>query len=375
MKKHFLLVLVIMLVLSFGITASAGSVNKGYQELLGLSGQLYKTEYDSTYEEQLESILSKEITRFIVSEKVVNIKDSGDSEFVDAIVEYVDGSFQNVSPYVNWKSLDTNVVFADQGRILALDKGNTSVIVSFLNFEHQIKVNVSAKKNIEEEILKVNRQNSNDEMSINSTYLREYVTNKAKSMVDISWTPTQNLVGWKAQFTFEKGKTYKGIPYSQTVNQRDEKGFASSLSASDFYTAYTRFDIIMPRYGNDCSGFLSFAWGTSRKTTADFVNGIKDGTYKKVGTYNANNPTTSELLSAYRFLQRGDAVVKSGHTFMIASNNTSTKEVMVYEQTPYRAIYTTWTYDKMANDKYMPFTLHYMDDPIEPYSMPIELEQ
>ncbi|MFN7249873.1 MAG: hypothetical protein ACK4M9_03690 [Anaerobacillus sp.] len=33
------------------------------------------------------------------------------------------------------------------------------------------------------------------------------------------------------------------------------------------------------------------------------------------------------------------------------------------------------TYDKMANDKYMPFTLHYMDSPILPYSMPVELEQ
>lgn len=42
-------------------------------------------------------------------------------------------------------------------------------------------------------------------------------------------------------------------------------------------------------------------------------------------------------------------------------------KVYVYEQTPYRAIYTSWTYDKMATDKYMPFTLPYMDDPIDPY--------
>lgn len=77
--------------------------------------------------------------------------------------------------------------------------------------------------------------------------------------------------------------------------------FVTAMKSADFYDNYTYFDIIMHKYGNDCSGFVSFAWGTSRKTTAN-------------------------------------------------------SKVYVYEQTPYPAIYTNWTYTTMANDGYMPFT-------------------
>jgi len=62
------------------------------------------------------------------------------------------------------------------------------------------------------------------------------------------------------------------------------------------------------------------------------------------------------LKTAYKKLQKGDAVVKSGHTFLIASNDIDNSKIYAYEQTPYNAQYTTWTYEKMANDSYMPFT-------------------
>ncbi len=87
----------------------------------------------------------------------------------------------------------------------------------------------------------------------------------------------------------------------------------------------------MPKYGNDCSGFLSFAWDTTRYTTNDFITGIKNGKFKKVGNYDAYNPLRSDLLSSYDSLQAGDAVVTNGHTFMIARNDSRNKKVYAIE--------------------------------------------
>ncbi|AZT89964.1 hypothetical protein ELD05_04465 [Caldicellulosiruptor changbaiensis] len=94
-----------------------------------------------------------------------------------------------------------------------------------------------------------------------SSNSREDIVNKAKKMVEISWTPKKDLVGWRGNFIFAKGKTYKGIPYSQTEYQKDDTGFLESLNKNDFYDYYTRFGIRMPKYGRDCSAFVSFAWG------------------------------------------------------------------------------------------------------------------
>lgn len=90
--------------------------------------------------------------------------------------------------------------------------------------------------------------------------------------------PTKDLVGWKGQYIFKKNTRYSGIPYSQTEYQKDDAGFKDALSKSDFYDSYTRFGNTMPKYGSDCSGFVSFAWGVPRETTASFVQKIKNGT-------------------------------------------------------------------------------------------------
>ncbi len=39
----------------------------------------------------------------------------------------------------------------------------------------------------------------------------------------------------------------------------------------------------MPMYGNDCSGFVSIAWGIERTDTATFIEGMKKGRFKKKG--------------------------------------------------------------------------------------------
>ena len=189
---------------------------------------------------------------------------------------------------------------------------------------------------------------------------RSAIVKKAKDMVEISWTPKKDLNGWNYTGYFRADKPQKGIPYSQTFYQKDDIGFKSALANnSDFYDTYKIGSNLMPKYGNDCSGFVSFAWGLQRKTTYDFVNGIKNGTYDKVGSYDANSPKTTELEKAYKKLKAGDAVVYRnngyGHTFIIASNDKNSYRVYVYEQTDYCASYKSHSYRDMASYKYLPF--------------------
>jgi hypothetical protein len=187
---------------------------------------------------------------------------------------------------------------------------------------------------------------------------RDSILAKASAMYNFTWVPTRNVRGWKGNTTFEAGKSYRGMPYSQTAYQKDNTGFLNALSNdSTFYDDYTRFDIIMPKYGSDCSGYVSFAFGISRQTTASFITGIKNGTYPKVGSYNANSPSYNDLYNAYGSLQYGDAVVKDGHAFLIAhSYGSSGTSYICYEQTPPSAQYTIWTRSDLANKGYMPFS-------------------
>lgn len=164
------------------------------------------------------------------------------------------------------------------------------------------------------------------------------------------------MVGWRAEKTFSAGVLYRGIPYTQTEFQQNRNGFINSLGNGDFYSYYERFGWRMPKYGNDCSAFVSFSMGLARKTTYDFIAGIKSGLYPKAGSYNAYGPSYYELVNAYRYLQPGDAVVNDGHTFLINYNDPSNGSIQAYEQTPYNATYTYWGYAQMANGAYMPFS-------------------
>ena len=65
-------------------------------------------------------------------------------------------------------------------------------------------------------------------------------------------------------------------------------------------------------YGNDCSGFVSIAWGIERTDTDTFIKGMGKGRFKKVGNYNSSSPSSTELLAAYKVMQPGDALVKEG---------------------------------------------------------------
>lgn len=306
----------------------------------------------------IEDEIAEEIVSLSLSTTDVLIESNGYSEYVDAIAINKNGSSKNVNYEAVWKSSDNNVAVAYEGRILAQGKGNAVITVSYGDIEKKIFVTVLKEDNLLKKVNDYLRENPILDANRND------ILDKGLDMITVYWDPVQDLIGWEGQYIFEAGSKPYGIPYSQTPNQVDNIGFMIAFQyLPDFYDTYYYDSKLMPKYGSDCSGFLSFAWGLSRHTTLDFVNKIRNGTFPKVGSYDAYDPSTADLLNSYPLLQGGDSVVfrtgDYGHTFLIATNNTAYQQVSAYEQTPYYSQITVHYYNQLANNKYMPFSRGY----------------
>lgn len=181
---------------------------------------------------------------------------------------------------------------------------------------------------------------STDSATRDNHQMRLNIVNKGSNMVYYHWTPTQNLTGWQGNYTFYANTQYTGIPYTQYI-QCDENSFASALSYADFYTSYN-YGIIMPRYGNDCSGFVSICWGIARINTTQFA-----ANYSSIGSYSV--------------MQIGDALLTSGHIMLVIQNNEvpyvgDQSYVYVYEQTPPKARMYDYTYSQLSSLGYYPIS-------------------
>lgn len=162
----------------------------------------------------------------------------------------------------------------------------------------------------------------------NVSQARKDIIARAQAMVDMKWTTPKQFSGWKGQTTFKTGTKYTGMPYSQTGNQMTSpsnftnsiKNYSGSLTLTSPQT--------QPRFGNDCSGFVSAAWGISRHTTSTLPNVSKE--------------------ISYNDLQPGDILNHAGdHTFIFKKwANANKTEMVVLEQTPPHAIETIKTVSK-----------------------------
>lgn len=335
----------------------------------------YRTEFtdktESTNSINVDSINVNDFVfnNFFLSTDKVEIENNGESVFVDLVGLTSDGSYVNLSQDATWISDDMNVVYADFGRFLAQGKGKATVVVTFGNYKHDIEVivknNIDIEKKIDE-IINSDIINSGISLSSLTDTERDTIRTNASRMCSQKWTPTSNIRGWRDKFTFTANTEYTGLPYSQTEYQCNETSFMKNLNnsgTSGFYNNYTRNLLgetkIMPKYGNDCSGLVSFSWNIPRNTTSGFLTDISKEKYPKVGIYpyekGVTEPPKEALKGAYRSLKYGDAVVTDGHAFIIAINSGPTY-VYCYEQTPYIAQYTIWTYDQLADGGYKPFS-------------------
>ncbi|WP_127533438.1 hypothetical protein [Paenibacillus kobensis] len=292
-----------------------------------------------------------------ISTNSITLSSNGTSEFVDVLYTAADGTTTNVNTTAHWESSDENVAVAYDGRVLARGKGSATINVSYMDSQGSIRVKVSNKINLEALVLSGLTSTQGISAFSLTTSDRDTILNRASAMYGTSWKPTKNLIAWDNKKIYYAGTAYSSIPYSQGT-QVDGTGFVSAMSKSDFYTNTTGVTsaVTQPRYGNDCSGFTSFAWGITRQTTSTFYNGIVNGTYSKVGSYDPASPTSSDLISSYASLDRGDAINSKvkGHVLLVGRNMGD--YVIAYEQTPPELQITIWDYTDLASGKYLPFT-------------------
>lgn len=263
---------------------------------------------------------------------------------------------------VVYESSDSNIVFPNDGRLLALSSGEAVINVTYEGVSKTITVIV--EKQFDRTALRnylSERETANLRAPVLASNYDERIAiiNKAMAMVNQVWVPTKDLVKWGPlngtwKF-FPKNEIQWGIPYTQAV-QVDEITFLNKMSASNFYTPNETISTgtgakVCPQYGNDCSAFVSFCWSIPRINTTEFYKRINNGTYKK--------------LSSYSQLNAGDAVVVPGsHMFLIGLNyevppsgsSFTESYVCCYEQTPPYAQDTFRTYAELEKNGYVPFS-------------------
>lgn len=161
----------------------------------------------------------------------------------------------------------------------------------------------------------------------------------------VSPDQVKNGSGSPVKLTIEKGRLYRGLPYTYAGNgipsfgdfysQTDEKGVAtvSGLVWQDLSGGFAE-----ARIGNDCSTAVMQAWGQMGAHSFQMTNTrymTADQGYLPVGGYKVSSAelsstkndcirnSTGVMYAAYAALQKGDAVVQrnndSGHAMLVTS--------------------------------------------------------
>jgi len=300
----------------------------------------------------LENIISLQVNK-----TQITLQHNGLSEFIEITGTLSNGETENLT----WKAIpgviDQDVAIIIGDRIMARGKGQADIYMTYGNLETVISVEVLSDIDLET-LMEDNKSETSNANGLTAAERKDIIS-KASAMYNVSWTPTQTLVSFGNMFIYNTDQTYN-IPYSQTVNQIDDIEFETMVNSSDFYDSYKRYlkpykrRLVMPKYGSDCSGFVSLSWGVQRESTSTFISKIQKGEYPKVGSYDSKNPTYSELLNAYSNMLPGDAVVRYGHVILIGENHPDF--AYCYEQIGLEIELTYWTHSNLANRGYMPFS-------------------
>lgn len=247
------------------------------------------------------------------------------------------------------------------GRIIADEKGRTTITLAYNGLVKNINVTVTdyMDTSLELSVCDVGNDNLGNEKSSVSSVTRQDAVDTASDMVNMTWAPEKNLYTWFGtdRDPFYAGSTYTGMPYTQYHLQTTKEEFLYAMkNNSDFYTRVRYGEYLVPKYGNDCSGFLSICWGLTggsgrtRWNTTDFINAVDDGTFTAL---------------SYNQLQKGDALYKKSggrHVIMVykvelGSQYSGGGRVHVYEQTDIKARSSTFTFTDLENSGYTAFSM------------------
>lgn len=166
-----------------------------------------------------------------------------------------------------------------------------------------------------------------------ATERQKNIVNRARQQLEITWTPLQDITGWRGLYVFKKGVTYHGIPYGQPVyeayvpwedagtNPRTKVTFATFQDAvkdinSKMYTKTCTYPEA-PYYSSDCSSFVSYAWNLKSRHWTSILN----------STTFSEKVATQSVYGA----QIGDILLKSGsHVVIIRDIGYDSEGNMLY---------------------------------------------
>jgi len=200
---------------------------------------------------------------------------------------------------------------------------------------------------------------------------RETMLRRASEMTNFSWTPYKQIKNQTSPnypyLTYSPGTVYDGEPYC----------FYSipAQNWSDFYSAVNNTTGGNTVYGNECSSFVSIAWGLPKRYNTTAFDCDADNKTTICGNY---NPATDDFVTSLGAagsganvdLRPGDAFVLSGsHIILFESywyDVRGTKiGINAYEQTTAvnkRAVYRKeyWTWDRLVS--YRPIRRNKIDE-------------
>ena len=187
-----------------------------------------------------------------------------------------------------------------------------------------------------------------------ATQNQQNIVARADYMYNITWVCKKTVSGWKGNYTYYEGSTYR-IPYAWPVTAGKWVPYGISVENflaatadpnSDFYTKQSYYSgntgSYSTYYGNDCSTFVSFCWGLStRQTTSSLPN---------VSTL-IGNVTTDNVNSK---LQLGDALDYSGShvvlvTDIVYNSSGAITSIEITEQTPPQLKRSTYTVSSLVS--------------------------
>lgn len=332
------------------------------------------------YENAFNKPIDVEIDELFVSKNNVKLRFSTFATFVDVIGITKGKQYVNLTNYVKAEVEDPSIVEYNRGKIRALKKGSTNIILSYKNCKAVISVTVDETMTDDEITalsLKSIKKENTKLKSVPGPSISD-VMNRAYSMKNVSWSPEATFKG-NSGTSYYAGTSLHGIPYSQRDPQCNASSFLNYYNDglnNGFYDINVRKDSndvahYDATYGVDCSGLVSLSWNIPRHSTLEFFNHLKnsnDSRFEKIGNYTlSSNASTSssvsqsQLISAYSSLSAGSAVVKrntaGGHAMLVAINYPSQSYCVFIESCDDFVNYTTYDYSQLASNGYLPFSV------------------
>lgn len=253
-------------------------------------------------------------------------------------------------------------------------------------------------------------------------YMRRMATVLWRAEEDITYTIKSNILpeedtGKSTRLEIKAGRIYQGLPYSYgAATGTSFLEFAGEPENGVYTISGINWETLSggrdaSRLGNDCSSAVALSWGSigSTVSVASTQYMTPSNGYVRVGEYTSNDEDNTNsatacanngeqtMFAAYAQLLKADAVVKrasgSGHAMMVTSNTPVYNEdgtidgkeskVTILDQTRghftgekfrydeklqenvYRiyGIDTTYSYQKLLEQGYLPYTCQAFIDP------------